>query len=324
MAVVLIEGWDHYTPGNSEYKFWNGTIFAQKPGRIQGYSIEVIPNNPIEKQLPGSYGTVVVGCAILIPSEPNPPPQVFLALFASGVQVARLGMDVNQKLQLLDHVDTQVAIGTTIVPLDSWFYVELKLVVGSSGTGEVHLNGVTEIASSVGNFGGSDINQIAFENEALVDDVYVLDDTGGSPTDDFLGDVYVKTLYPRADGHYTDWTPDTGTTHWPRVSETLIDGDASYVHDANAGDIDTYVMETLGAFTTIYSVQLNIGARKGDAGVRQLAPLVRQSGTDYVGSTSTLSTPYLFYSEILDEDPGGSPWTPGTFNADEFGMKLIP
>jgi hypothetical protein len=105
------------------------------------------------------------------------------------------------------------------------------------------------------------------------------------------------------------------------VNEHLIDGDGSFVYDANPGDKDSYIIETF--IGTIYGAQLNIGARKGDSALRQIAPLIRQGGTDYVGTTRTLSADYVFYSWLLDNDPTGSPWLAATINADEFGQELI-
>ncbi len=107
------------------------------------------------------------------------------------------------------------------------------------------------------------------------------------------------------------------------VNEHDMDGDGSYVYDATPTDRDSYIMQAIGVDSIIYSAQLNIAARKGDAGLRQIAPSVRQSGTDYDGSTVTLSTDWLFYSEMLEQDPTGSDWTPTSLNGDEYGMVTV-
>jgi hypothetical protein len=149
----------------------------------------------------------------------------------------------------------------------------------------------------------------------------VLSTAGGAPLNDYLGDVRIETLYPLADGSHTAWTPKTGTDHYAMVDERVIDGDGSFVYDATPGDKDSYILETF--IGTIYGAQLNIGARKGDSAVRQIKPLIKQSGTDYLGSLITLSSDYVIYSWLLDNDPSGSPWIAATINADEFGQELI-
>ncbi len=330
MATVLVEGFDHYTLGQQGIKFWNGFIFAMVPGRgFGGQAIQVIANNDVWKQLPASYSTVIAGAALWIasPSLGHTLDGAIMVLRSNGVPVANLLMGPDQRLYIQDNANRVIAGGTTVVPFNSWFYVELKIVVGLTGSGELHLNGGSEIASTTGNFGTADINQILFEMPStlsgmLVDDVVVLDASGSAPQNDFIGDVRIVTLFPVADATYTDWTPKTGTDHFAMVDEHIIDGDGSYVKDANAGDKDSYLLDTFLS-GTIFSAQLNIGARKGDASLRQIAPLIRQAGTDHVGSTVTLSSDYSFYSTRYDNDMLGAPWLAATINANEWGQELI-
>ncbi len=325
MAVVLVEGFDHYADAQATEKFWSGAIFSMVPGRgfTGGQAINVIINNQVRKVLPSTYGTLIFGAAIKVDDTAA---GAFMSLNVGGTNKVSVSISGTQKLLILDSTGSIVGTGTTTVPLSSWFYVELKCVKGASGTATLHLNGAAEIAASTGNYGTSNFDTVEFANHSLsgntkVDDVFVLDTTGSGPQNDFVGDVRVVTLYPVADGSYTQWTPDTGTDHFSRVDELLIDGDASYVKDATPGDKDSYLMDTF--LTTIYSAQFNLGARKGESALRQIAPLIRQAGTDHVGATFTLSLDYLFYSWILDNDPTGSPWLAATINADEFGQELI-
>jgi hypothetical protein len=321
MALILVDGFDHYTSTDAAEKFWQGHIFGMVPGRgFGGQAMNVIINNAVSKTLPSSYSTVIVGAAYKLNATGD---SKLMGLNTTQVTLHITGTGF---LYVRDSLGNIVATGTTIVPTGTWFYVEVKAVKGSSGTVEVHLNGGPEIASTVGNFGTSNFDQIIFYNDTLggdtsVDDVVVMDGSGSAPTNDFLGDVRVETLYPVADGSHVDWTPKTGTDHYAMVNEHLIDGDGSFVYDANPGDKDSYIIETF--IGTIYGAQLNIGARKGDSALRQIAPLIRQGGTDYVGTTRTLSADYVFYSWLLDNDPTGSPWLAATINADEFGQELI-
>jgi hypothetical protein len=321
MALILVDGFDHYSSVDAAEKFWQGHIFGMVPGRgFGGQAMNVIINNAVSKTLPSSYSTVIVGAAYKLNATND---SKLMGLNTTQVTLHITGTGF---LYVRDSLGNIVATGTTIVPTGTWFYVEVKAVKGSSGTVEVHLNGGPEIASTVGNFGTSNFDQIIFYNDTLggdtsVDDVVVMDGSGSAPTNDFLGDVRVETLYPVADGSHVDWTPKTGTDHYAMVNEHLIDGDGSFVYDANPGDKDSYIIETF--IGTIYGAQLNIGARKGDSALRQIAPLIRQGGTDYVGTTRTLSADYVFYSWLLDNDPTGSPWLAATINADEFGQELI-
>ncbi len=325
MALLLVDGFDHYGKVQAAEKFWNGTIFAMVPGRgFGGQAMDVVLNNPVFKIWGSSSSTVIAAAAFKL----NQTTGTLMTLETpSGTVVATLGLDATNKLTLTDGAAHLIATGTTTIPIGTWFQVALKVIVGTSGHGTVQLNGGAEIASTLGNFGSSNIGRISFwhtnnlAGDTAVDDVVVLDGTGSAPLNDFLGDVRIETLYPLADGTHTDWTPKIAGPHYQMVNEHLIDGDGSFVYDSTPGDKDSYILETF--IGSIYGAQLNIGARKGDASLRQIAPLVRQSGTDHAGTTSTLSSDYVFYSWLLDNDPTGTPWTAAQINADEFGQELI-
>ena len=324
MALILVDGFDHYASTQAAEKFWTGSPFGMVPGRgFGGQAMDVIINNGVRKTLPSSYSTLIVGAAIQVDDTAA---GEFMRLWGGGLPAINIGINGSQRLTIADSSGLVVATGTTIVPLGSWFYVELKTTKGSTGTAELHLNGAAEIASTVGNYGTANYDQLEFNNHSLsghtfVDDVVGMDTTGSAPQNDYLGDIRIETLYPVADGSYTAWTPKFGTDHYAMVDEHLIDGDGSYVYDANPGDKDSYILETF--IGTIFGAQLNIGARKGDAPLRQIKPLIKQSGTDYLGALATLSSDYVFYSWQLDKDPSGADWLAATINADEFGQELI-
>jgi len=85
-------------------------------------------------------------------------------------------------------------------------------------------------------------------------------------------------------------------------------------------------VELLNLSTTggsVFAVQTVLAARKDDAGVRQIAPVIRQSTTDYDGTTVTLSSTYDQYRQIYPQDPTATNWTIANVNADEFGVKTI-
>ncbi len=325
MAIVLIEGFDHFSKDDAVEKGWTGNIFGMTaPRGFGGQSMDVIINNEVRKILPSSYATIIAGAALRVDDTL---PGTIMTLRGGGVPAVSVASNGgNRLLEIIDSTGAVVASGTTLIPIEEFFYVELKLVVGTAGHATVHLNGQPEIAATLGNYGSSNIDTIEFSNHSLsgnthVDDVVVLDTTGSAPQNDFLGNVRVQTLWPVADASHTQWTPNSGTAHYSRVNETLIDDDASYVITATPGNKDSYKMDTY--LSTIYSAQLSVGARKGEVASRQIAPLVKQAGTDHLGTTSNLTIDYIFYSWILDRDLASATWTPTTVNANEFGQELI-
>lgn len=326
MALLLLEGFDHYddsftsTPQNIFMKGWNGGLVGRGPGRLpygaQSACVEVILNNGIGKFLPSVPSEVIFGFGFMVESLADKP---FCTV--GGAQVGLNGGHV----AIYDNTNALVATGPNFVTNMAWNYIEGKFTHTS---GQVRLNGLAEIGPSAGAYSGA-FTSINFSYQQLgtptlfIDDLYVADTTGGV-NDDFLGDLVVETLYPISDGTYTDWTVDIGGLHWPRVSEYLIDSDASYVHTTTVGAKDTYgIGNPVLANTPVYGTQLNLGVRKNDAGTRVIEPVIRQAGVDHIGPLSAVTAGYTFHSWLRDTDPTGNPWTYTTVNTDEYGIELV-
>jgi hypothetical protein len=76
---------------------------------------------------------------------------------------------------------------------------------------------------------------------------------------------------------------------------------------------------------TVFAVQTNLIARKDDAGLRTIAPVIRTGGTDYAGTTTAaLGASYLDYTQLYDrQDPVAADWSVTTVNGMEVGVKEV-
>lgn len=329
MAVVLIEGFDHIVRADLPLKGWSGSIGdAMVAGRFGGQALRSQSTSGPTKALPSSYQTLFMGRAFRISAIPSSTKDI-KTFQVGATKACRVGVTSSGLLVVRNAAGTVIATGTTPLLANVFYYIETKVFVnGSSGTCEVHLNGVSgEIASTGGDFGSSNIDTIGIDVDSGAeskdcDDVYVADTAGAAPRNTFLGDVRVSALYPTGAGAHAAWTPDSGS-NYARVNEALADGDTSYVSSSTPGSIDTSAFADMDAAAAVAAVQRNLYARKDDAGVRQIAPVIRQSGNDYVGSTVTLASSYALYSQIYNQDPLGADWTPTTVNANENGFKEI-
>ncbi len=332
MAVVMIEGFDHYATNSlATAKGWSANFNAAVAGRFDGqaarFSGTIVSRN---KALPSNYATLFAGFAFRFSTLPAATQDIFI-LQAGATLTYRVGITTGGKIVVRNSSGTVIGTGTTTLVVNTWYYIETKAFInGASGTCEVHLNGVSgEIAAATtGNFGSSNLDtvtlsQLTSNQTADYDDIYILDTSGAAPRQTFLGDVRVETVFPTSDGAHTAWTPNSGSTHYTQVGETLADGDTTYVGDSTPNDIDSYGCGDIDTGATVYGVQTNLYARKDDASTRQIAPVIRQSGSDNVGTTVTLSATYLFYSQLYNQDPTPADWTPTTVNGDEFGVKEI-
>ena len=340
MALIDIEGGDHLAASMFQTKGWNGnnpdSIIA---GRVRGSGWQWNPfggNRTLAKVLPSTYLSMVAGIGFMSTNNVNSSSPFNMQIFnfqdtGGSTTIARVGTNSAGRLQVTNSAGTVIATGTTVLAQNAWYFIEMKLIVGTSGTCEVHLNGVPgEILPTVGNFGTTNIGRFAltFNTSGANpnwDDLYVQDLTGSAPNNDFLGDVVIETLFPNGDGTHQAWTPSAAGSHYTKVNEATPDGDTTYVSDISPGDIDTYTVGSLATLSgTVYGVATNLYARKDDAATRQIAPVIREAGTDHVGTTTPgLTTSYLYYRQLYPLDPAGAAWTIASVNGSEYGVKEV-
>ena len=157
-----------------------------------------------------------------------------------------------------------------------------------------------------------------------MDDFYMLDQSGSAPLNDFLGDCRIDTIYPSADGTYSDFTPSTGSTHYTLVDEATPNT-TDYVSSSTVGNRDSYQFQDIAALSaqTIYGVQVNAAIVKDDAGARSAATFVRSGSSNSDGAGVGLSTSQTYISQIFTTDPNtGAAWTESAVNAAQFGTVV--
>ena len=339
MAVVCIEGWDHAfttlktgrsysgpTQGSSTRFGVGRSLRASAAGADPTWSIT----------LPSTYSTLIVGFAFQTNANVNN--EVFDLWDNTGAVVVSLATaDGANHLAAYNVADTQLgSTGTHSLLPNTWNYIEIKVVVHpTAGSVEVRLNGATsaEISATNVNTGSVNIGRIgAYLNNAGnvcdYDDIYAADTTGSAPNNTFLGDVRVEQITLNAEGTNTGWTANTGT----KVSR-VNEGATTYTYDGDTGYIESATPDAKQTFTgaplavtsgTVHAVQLSTVARKDDAGLREIARVIRHGGTDYDGATQpALGTSYVMTTELLPQDPAAADWTIASVNAAEWGVKVI-
>jgi hypothetical protein len=140
----------------------------------------------------------------------------------------------------------------------------------------------------------------------------------------FLGDVRVDTVRPSGVGNYSEFSKQGSASNWDNLDDTTIDSDSTYNYSNTVGQRDTLDCGNLPAITgSIFGVQVNMAARKDDAGGRTLRSLTRVSGTDYEGTSQNVGTDYRVYRQVIEQNPNTSAtWTESEINTAEFGYKV--
>jgi hypothetical protein len=339
----FIDGFDHYATADILLKWTqansgssattivaatgrNGTgAFNSLGGVFNGWMLKTLDSQP----------TWIVGFGLKLISLPTNTYTLF-ALYDSGNTQVELNVNSIGVLTYTRN-GTVIGTGTTVLTAGVFYFVEFKATISSScaaGTCAVNLGGLAEITIAAGtntkSTSNATANQIKLGSQGggpnggcVIDDFYACDGTG-STNNSFLGDVRVEVIYPNAAGTVTQMTPLSGA-NYASVNQTAEDGDTTYVATSTVGNEDTYLFGSLSSSPgTIFGVQMNMVARKDDAGSRLVAAIVRNSSTDYAGSTKALADGYAMLSEVREINPAtGTAWTGTTVNALEAGIKLV-
>jgi hypothetical protein len=210
-----------------------------------------------------------------------------------------------------------------------WHYVEVKVVVGTSGSVTINVDGVAKLTLTGVNTSDSagDTYYICLNFDATsqyyLDDIYVCDTTG-TYNNAFLGAQVVIGLLPTADTSQKSWTPSAGSAHYSLVNDNPSDDDTTYVQDGTSGDCDLYAYAQLANVATIAGIQINTVCRQTDTTAFSLKTAVKSGTTTSLDAGQSIgSTSYSTKSRIVETDPNTSaPWSETGLNAASIGIQV--
>lgn len=355
MALVFMDGFDHYAVGDIGKK-WHivsndaGTL-SMDSGRFSGQSLKQVTTLKDDTKyfvcnMPSPFGlTGGMGFALKISAYgiDNYPQEQAIASVLSGDGTAHLVLRLGQAgvlgiYRISGNQPTLCCEGGS-VSLNQWTYIEWKWYIhSSSGTAEIRVNGVSQATFSgntkqgvsqgavclfgvLKNYFGTTPTGYTLVGSAWLDDVYIFD--GNAGITDFLGDVTVQARYPTGAGATSGFTPSAGD-NYACVDEAFANGDTDYVTADALNELDTYAIDDVVAGADIKAVQVNVMARKTDAGAAAVAAVVRGGGVDRVHATpiGIGSTSYFDQRFIYEKDPEtDAAWVDTGFNGSEFGLK---
>jgi hypothetical protein len=337
MALLDFEDFDAADPPSSKWALSTGgrsgtvTITGPRTAVSFGYSLSclgyLIGSNK-QTVITGARGYVPALDRDLIHLDDGSAEQIVVRVDASGyIKVYRGPSGAGTLL------GTSASSG--LVQINTVFHIEVKAKIDNSvGFVAVRINGVTAVSVTAVDtqqssnaycsriwYGGG-----AALSPAYWDDIYVCDDSGSSPGNDFLGECKAYYLAPNAAGDTTQFTPSAGS-NFQNVDETPSpNDDADYNSSATVGQRDLYNVAALAeAAATIYAARAQVRARKDDAAARSIAVTVKSGATADVDSNNqALTTAYAQYlGEIHTVDPNtGVAWTVSGINAAQVGLDV--
>lgn len=342
MALLFVDGFDHY--GNLDItKKWSSiagspSIDASNGRRGTGALVAMTSGTGVIRNFTAG-DSWRMGCSLKVGALPGAWASIFTLYDAGSIQ-SDLRVNPDGTLEVTRAWFTLTgAVSALALSVGVTYYIEWKLTIADSiaaNSCKVRVNGVDWITVPAGQdlkaTSNTTANQLrlgsanpsgSMGGSTYIDDFYVCD-ASGSTNNDFLGDVRVDTLFPNADGTYSQFTCSTGTSHYALVDETAPNT-TDHNESSTAGHKDSYALGNLTALSsTIYGVQLNVAALKDDAGARGLKVGMRSSSTDSVDAGTALTTSQLYYQRVLETDPATTAaWTESGVNAAEALVEAL-
>jgi hypothetical protein len=282
----------------------------------------------------GSYPTITAGCAYQTQSFANE--IIAFNLNIPGYShTTQVGLQHNGDGRLYTSPNGNTTPGSGplssfVMLTNTWYYVEFKCSIsGATMLLEARINeGVilSDTYTLTGSPTAPGMTSFTFTgpgggNHALFDDVYCTDG-------EYLGDVHVYALFPRADGDLTQWVPSSAGAHYLMVKEHPAADDSTTIVSADSssiGNIDRYYLDLITGFTgTIKGTQACWLIEKSDAGDATVEGEYKSGGGTVI-DTAAYHPSYTAWFYLLDPQRESiftsADWTPTEINAMQLGIK---
>jgi hypothetical protein len=217
-----------------------------------------------------------------------------------------------------------------------WQYIEVLVTISATvGQVQCYVNGTQVITTAASqntkSTANTFVNAFRFDSPSssndFYDDWYMLDNTGSSPFNTYLGPVQVREEAPNANsavGGRNAWT-STDANNYQAVAH--IPASAShYDADSTPGDYDMFRFPSLPSnVSTVLAVNELAVVGLDSSGARTVELNVYSNGTDGPGSAFTpaaIGSPTYYYLVQTVDPHTSSAWTVANASAAEIGVKL--
>lgn len=306
-----------------------------------GFSWQFSTNNGPIKNLGVNLTDLIVGARIFtaLPAT-NAILFVFYDVTAAAAQVTlRLFSDGSLRFYLGNGTGTPIgaASATGLVSASTWVHFEAKVKIAAAGAGSVELriNGnatpvITQGSVTTQSTANTWVNAVQLDapnGNINWDDWYMLDKTGASPLDTYLGTVQVREDAPSANsavGGRNAFTP-TNPTNVNYTNVGNIPAVATkYNADSTPGDYDMFQFPALPSnVATVLAVNVVALLLLDSAGARTVELNTYSNGTDSATAAFTPGTTAAYSTQVSTLDPHtGVAWTVANAGAAELGVKV--
>ncbi len=334
-TIVWIDGFDHYAVASQGIRKYNANFSSADTGRFGGQAAQITSLLNLEKVFSTTSAAWRVGFAAKLNTFGGNAFQMIRLRDGASDQV-ELGVSSTRQVRVTRN-GTQLAVSTQIMNMSQWYYLEWYVVISDSistnqcvvmldGVEVINLSATSDTKNTSNAYADRVIITGTGSNNHSIDDLVVsMMDTTTSPT--FLGDLRVQTLFPNADGNYSQFTGSDGNSvnNYLLVDDTTSVNDADYTGSSTVGHKDSYNIESLTFTpTSIKAAKITSCMRRDDAGAKTGRLFFRTGGSDFEGSDITpASSGFVFEGHIAEVNPDTTvAWTASDITSLEIGIKV--
>ena len=345
MALRFIDGFSHYATSDVQKKWSSQVTTGVAPaitagaGRRGSSALRLVSPSGASNvtRIIDAQASWVLGFAFRVSALFGSTRQI-AAFQDAGTAQCELRLSTTGILSVTRNGSALTSGASTLkLPVGEYVFIEWKVTIADSitaGSCKVRVNGADWVTVATGQDTKNTANATADRVVLGVDgsifgsgnidfsDIYLCD-AAGSANNDFLGDRKIETLFPTADGNYTQLTCSTGSSHFALVDENPPNT-SDYNSSSTVGNKDTYGMSDLSpAVGAVAGMQINVAALSDDGGAKSIAPTLRSSTTDADGTSQAITAALMIYRSIFETDPATAvAWTGTGLNAAEAGAKV--
>ena len=318
LDTVVLDLFDSTTAGN--------TISAGN-GRSSGNSLRITTNGAnITKGIGSNLATLNVALGLQVASLTTPGTSGFLSFTDAGTAQVTLKVLADGTIQAYRGTGSGTLLGASsagVVVAAAYQHIECTVTISATvGVVQVWVNSVSVLNLTSQNTKSTANTTVSgftlFAYTSVTCDFCDIIWAGAR-----INDRRVECVVPTGAGNYAQFTPSAGS-NWQNVDEVPPNTDTDYNETATLNNIDSFAHGALaGTPSTIDAVIVNVRARNTTSGAGSVAPFLRSSTTDSVGTGVSLNTTYQDFQSVYLTDPAtGSAWaSAAAVNAAEIGYK---
>jgi hypothetical protein len=231
-----------------------------------------------------------------------------------------------------DNFVNEIGTSAQVFSTDTWYVIELHIVIADSGTFEMRVNGLSDsnyscdtkpgTASTIKGFRWGNL----YGTSAYYLDDIIVNDTSGSFNNSWPNCAKVFFCLPSSDVGTNQWSPTpAGLTHYTTLNEVPV-STSEFIRAATTNLVEIFELSDVPALAgSIKAVIPEAYCYKGSSDVPSRLDLgVDVGGSVQYSSDLDVGINYGIVRNVFNERPGGGSFTASDVNSMKLLIKSAP